>query len=120
MSKEPSSCILQADEKSMRLERDYTDDDLLRELRRRGRLARIEAESTVPGRIVEAGCSVEHQTKDTCRALGGELAKFITSGRTMPGYQVTEVSPEWSCVPPDRKQRIVLIFVVDPTPPPIP
>jgi len=114
---EPESTQLgEYDEKTMRLEHDYTDEDLLIELRRRGRLARVECENIVPDRYVTDGLAIEYQIKNAWRDIAQEAARLHVQGRAPTGAKVENVQGNGLSMPPSekgRRIRFAVNYVVD-------
>lgn len=102
-------------EKLLRLEHDYTDDELLNELRRRGRLARIDADEVVPDRYVKAGYPIERQIRASWANVALEAARLHVSGTSVPtGAKIENVEsnghPFWE---KGRRTSFTLNYVVD-------
>ena len=78
------SYVTEHDERLSRLEREYSDDEILIEARRRGLLVRVEAETAVPVRYIEHGYPREMQIEKTFQQLAFEAAKVCVQRRVLP------------------------------------
>lgn len=109
--------IDQMDEKTLRLQNEYTDDDLLLELRRRGRLSRIEAENILPERYAADGVPLSYQIERAWRDIAAEAARLHVDGHRMPtGAKVDTVRGDGNLLPPHesaRRVRFAVNYVVD-------
>lgn len=95
----------------------YSDVQLLLELRRRKVLARIDYHSIVPGYAVASGYPLDGQIQDTYRGLADQLNRAHQTDRQPPGCKVEKGTfLPWSPHSEDagdRKVTIVLNYVVD-------
>jgi hypothetical protein len=98
----------------MRLRHAYTDTELLLELRRRGRLNRVEAFTVAPGYSVSNGYPLEHQMSGTFRELGHELCKAHLAGRKLTGFKVEhgDFGRFGNSGTPDRKITVPCNYVI--------
>jgi hypothetical protein len=72
---------------------ELTDNDLILELRRRGRMGRIEVVETVPGHFVMQGMPLIYQVETAFKRIGNELFNLHEKGprmQRMPGFMVEE------------------------------
>lgn len=103
--------------KRIRLEQDYTNDDLLLEVRRRGLLARVDYHTIVPGRIVQDGYPAESQLRETYQGLANEMVKMHAFNKAPRGAKVEEgyflEGRSFLGYPKDRKMTIALNYVVE-------
>lgn len=102
-------------EKLMRLEHEYTDDELLNELRRRGRFARVEVDEVVPDRYVNDGFPLEPQIRAIWKIAALEGAKLHANGTGVPagakvqnGYVIKDIFKETG-----RRLAFTLNYVID-------
>lgn len=103
----------QYDERQFKLEQ-YSDEDLLTELRWRGRLARVEAENIAPATYGSVSIPIEYQIERAWRDAANEAARLHISGRKPTGEKIEMVSgggmyPYVDC----RRVRFPLNYVVD-------
>lgn len=114
---EPASSELgEFDEKTFRLQNHYSDEELLVELRRRGRLARIEGENIAPERFVSDGMPVSYQIERVWRQIAEEAARRHVSGTKPTGEKVENVMGDGLAGPrfeTGRRVRFALNYVVD-------
>jgi hypothetical protein len=115
---EPQSpdMIGQSDERLERLQHGYSDEELLIELRRRGRLARVETEVVVPQRYVEDGFPIEMQIKKAWREFAYEAARLHVGGTKPTGAKVDTVVGDGVTRSPlerSRRVRFAVNYVVD-------
>jgi hypothetical protein len=104
------------DEKLIRLEHDYTDDELLMELRRRGRLARVECENIAPVRLIADGMPIDYQIEIAWRDIAHEAARLHVQGRIPTGAKIENVQGDGTLAPPHEKARRIKFavnYVVD-------
>lgn len=97
-----------------------SDDDLLLELRRRGVLVRVTANTIVPGRIVQQGYPMEEQIRKTYQVLGDELAKYHAMGLHPRGCKWSEgffdpMGRSFLGAPKDRQLELVFNYVKEKT-----
>lgn len=95
------------------LEYDYSDDELLIELRRRGRIERVAVMDTLPGHVAD-----HYDEGMQFRALAGHLgrgiAEHLNDVRRIPGAEVNTVRgvPGDTMHTSGRRMRFALNFVV--------
>ena len=112
----PNDSIEQFDEKTLRLQHDYTDDELLKELRRRGRFARVECENIAPERYVADGMTAEYQIKQAWREIAAEAARLHVQGHIPTGTKMETVRGNGMAIPSSekgRRLRFAVNYVVD-------
>tara|TARA_Y100000310_G_scaffold341743_1_gene441877 strand:+ start:622 stop:996 length:375 start_codon:yes stop_codon:yes gene_type:complete len=104
-------------EHMMRLEHDYTDDELLIELRRRGRIARVEAHDVVPGRYRD-DVSHQMQFKTGMMKAIDEMIRQLGTHRAIPGSKIENVEERHAVPgsPPGRRMRLPLNVIVNKEP----
>lgn len=108
--------IKPADERMLRLENEYSDEELLLELRRRGRLARVETEIIVDQRYVDDGYPIEQQIQKAWHHAGNEAARLHCGGTTPTGAKVDSVKGDGVNRPgfeKGRRVRFAVNYVVD-------
>lgn len=113
---EVDNLIMQMDEKTIRLQHDYSDDELLIELRRRGRIARVECENIAPKRYIAAGMPLDYQIERAWREIAQEAARLHIGGRKPTGVKVETVQGDNISMPPSekgRRVRFAVNYVVD-------
>lgn len=106
------------DPRLVRLQGEYTDEELLLELRRRGRIARVDAHTITPGRYVSEGFPMEEQVRDTYRQAAQTLAELHLLGKHGPGCKWEEghfegTSRTFIGSPKDRKLTVVVNYIVE-------
>lgn len=92
----------------------FSDDDLLLELRRRGRIGRVDYHTIAPSYAVQAGYPLEEQLIETYRHLGNAL---LRKAHPMPGFKnengnFLDAFP-YPASAKDRKVTVVLNFILD-------
>lgn len=100
------------DERLLRLEHQYSDDEILIEARRRGLLMRVEAKTEVPERYAADGLTKEMQIEQTFSQLAHAAARECIRREKLPagaswGAEISEFGNE-----PVRFLRMALNFVV--------
>lgn len=94
--------------------RQFSDDDLLIELRQRGVIGRVEYHTIIPGRYFEEGYQLLSQFRETYMGLAHELHKAYGDTIAMPGGKIETGRFDtfgWRDDPPDRKLTLVLNYV---------
>lgn len=91
----------------------FTDDQLLLELRRRGRLARLDHTASIDGYALLQGMSMEYAMHSVFREIGEELFRKIGPDPTgtVPGFTVTKDCSGDKFAP--TKIHLPLNFVVE-------
>lgn len=80
------------DERILHLQKDYSDDEILMELRRRGRLARVEVQNVVPEHhLGKDGVPLDYQVRKAWTEFAGEAARQHMSGKIPSGAKVETV-----------------------------
>lgn len=100
----------------IRLQHDYADEELLLELRRRGRLARVECENIVPERYIAEGLPLNYQIEKAWAEISHEAAKLHIQGRVPTGAKVESVRGDGLYLSPYEKGRRIkfaVSYVVD-------
>lgn len=100
------------------LANEYTNDELLLEVRRRGLLGRVEARTVVPGRYVQDGFPPIEQLRDTYERLASELVQQHNLGKSPRGAKVeegyfNEEGRSFMGMPKDRKMTIALNYILE-------
>lgn len=100
--------------RQMRLEHHYSDDELLLELRRRGRIARVEAADVVPGGYVD-DVKLDYQFHRVFSMAADEIARHIGTHERMPGATVRPVKSVYALpeMPAGREMRMALNVIVE-------
>lgn len=100
--------------RQMRLEHHYSDDELLLELRRRGRIARVEAADVVPGGYVD-DIKLDYQFHRVFSMAADEIARQIGTHERIPGASVEIVDDRYRSpgFPPGRRMRMALNVIVE-------
>lgn len=100
-------------ERQFKLEQ-HSDEDLLIELRRRGRLARVEAENIAPEVYGSVSVPIEYQIERAWRDATKEAARLHIFGRKPTGEKIEMVSKAAAYPYADfRRVRFALNYVVD-------
>lgn len=101
-----------------RLLEQFSDLELLLELRKRKRLGRVTAEETVPGRYVDQGYPLDGQIHEAYKRIAWELNKAHQPDRQPPGCKLETGrfmnGGPFLGEPRDRKVTLVLNYVVGP------
>ena len=100
----------------LKLQNQYSDEELLLELRRRGRFTRVEAETIAPDRYIVEGLTIEYQIERTWREVAYEAAKLHIKGKIPLGTKIENVRGDGTHMSPydkGRRLRFALNFVVD-------
>lgn len=111
-----SDMIEQSDMRLERLRVEYTDEELLIELRHRGRLARVEVENIAPDYYVKDGFPVENQIEAAWRDFAYEAAARHVKGTAPTGAKAENVRGDNKTVPAfetGRRVRFAVNYVVD-------
>lgn len=107
---------LARDERILRLQNEYSDDEILMELRRRGRLARVESENFVPDRHVQQGLSLDYQIRELWELFAQEATRKHLNGQVPSGFKVENVKGDGMVLPSSEKARqmkFVVNYVID-------
>jgi hypothetical protein len=98
----------------MRLEHHYSDDELLLELRRRGRIARVEAADVVPDRFMDH-VPLDHQFQRVFAIAANAMVRHIGTHERIPGASVEIVDDLYRSpgFPPGRRMRMALNVIVE-------
>lgn len=101
-------------ERLMRLEHHYSDDELLLELRRRGRIARVEAADVVPGRFRD-DVSLVTQFHQVIKLAADAMVGHLGTHERIPGASVEIVDDRYTSpgYPPGRRMRMALNVIVE-------
>ena len=104
------------DEKALKLQmlfKDVTDTDLLLELRRRGRIGRVDYHLVVPSYAVAQGYPVEDQIRHCYKGLGNALGVKLNGEITLPGSKVEygRFDDFPGCGDPHQRDRKVTLVV---------
>ena len=115
---EPQSpdMIGQWDERLERLQHGYSDEELLIELRRRGRLARVEGEDIAPEYAVKDGMPLEYQIERVWHSITHECARLHMSNTIPTGAKLDTVMGDGVSRPQHekgRRVRFAVNYVVD-------
>ena len=92
----------------------YTDDELLDELRSRGRIARVEAQNVIPGYIADS-FPTEAQFAAVMEMAVREVVRVLGTHKRIPGAEVSTVNQRHSApgYPPGRRMRLPLNVIVE-------
>lgn len=98
----------------MRLQNDYSDDELLIELRRRGRIARLEVSDTTPAQYCEMH-TIAMQFHSLMKTAGHEMAHRFGHHSRLPGAKITDARgvPGDHIGPPSRRMTIPINIIVN-------
>ena len=103
-------------ERIERLQGEYSDEELLIELRRRGRLARVEGEDIAPEYAVKDGMPLDYQIGRVWRSIAHECARHHMSNTIPTGAKVDTVMGDGVSRPhheKGRRVRFAVNYVVD-------
>lgn len=113
---EPQTVLTVSQEMREELLQTFSDEDLLLELRRRGRLARVDVENIVPDRYLKDGMPVDYQIDRAWREFAHEAARLHINGLAPTGAKVENVRGDNKTVPAfetGRRVRFAVNYVVD-------
>ena len=106
----PSDAIEDYDSMKFALQNSYADEDLLLELRRRGRLGRIEAHDAMPVRFC-TDVPIELQIGRAWMVAAREVASAHVKGRVPPGCKVETKSHLPGVSFPHDGERVVTVVL---------
>ncbi|KII11274.1 hypothetical protein [Phaeobacter sp. S60] len=110
----PDDIVMDYDERLLRLENQYSDDEILIEARRRGLLMRVEAKTEVPELYAEDGLTKEIQIENTFAQLADGAARECIRRGNLPAGASWGAGMSTFGVGPVRSLRMALNFVINP------